>query len=115
MSSRFNPAPLLEEYGDASLVRELVQLFIDSASIQMDAITAAAARGDGPAVKAAAHRLRGALATFGAASAAQLSQTLESMGETGNLEGAEALAGELAAEVRDLCHGAAAWLSEHAA
>ena len=114
MSSRFNPAPLLEEYGDAALVRELAQLFIDSASSQMDAVTAAAARGDRPAVKAAAHRLRGALATFGATSATQLSQRLELMGEAGNLEGATEIAGELAAEVRDLCAGAAAWLSGQA-
>ena len=115
MSSRFNPAPLLEEYGDASLVRELAQLFIDSVSSQMEAVTEAAARGDAVGVKAAAHRLRGALATFGAVSATQLAQTLELMGESGNLEGAPALANELAVEVRDLCTGAAAWLSEHAA
>ncbi len=115
MRSPFNPGPLLEEYGDAALVRELTQLFIDSASSQMEAVTAAAARGDALAIKAAAHRLRGALSTFGAASATQLALTLESMSESGNLDGAGAVATALDDEVRELCKGAATWLSEHAA
>lgn len=105
----------MAEYGDESLVSELAQLFLETASSQMRAIRAAVERRDAHALKAAAHRLRGAVATFGAESAAELSLALESTATTGDFSGARDLAARLDAEMRAICDGAGSWLAEHAA
>ena len=111
----FNGPALLAEYGDEELVAELAQLFLDTAASQMEAIRGAVDRLDAAALKAAAHRLRGALATFGAVSATELSFALESQAATGDLSAAAELAARLDAEMQALCAGAGSWLAEHAA
>ena len=115
MTPRFDGNALLAEYGDESLVSELAQLFLQTASSQMTAIRGAVERRDAPALKTAAHRLRGAVATFGAESATRLSMALESTATAGDLSGALDLAAKLDAEMRAICDGAGSWLAEHAA
>ncbi|MEQ1575812.1 MAG: Hpt domain-containing protein [Vicinamibacterales bacterium] len=115
MAAQFNGNALLAEYGDESLVAELAQLFLESASSQMDAILGAVERNDAEALRAAAHRLRGAVATFGADSAAQWSYALESMATDGDLRGARDLASRLQVDMRSLCDGASAWVAGHIA
>ncbi len=115
MAAQFNGNALLAEYGDESLVAELAQLFLESASSQMDAILGAVERNDAEALRAAAHRLRGAVATFGAESAAQWSCALESMAANGDLRGARDLASHLQVDMRSLCDGASAWVAGHVA
>ena len=69
---------------------------------------------DGPALKAAAHKLKGSIATFGAARAVQLARGLELCGVSGDIDSARASGPELQDEVRALCASAQAWLSSQA-
>ena len=115
VTPRFNGTALMAEYGDAELVAELAQLFLETATSQMDAIRGAVERLDAAALKAAAHRLRGAVATFGAVSATELSFALESKAATGDLSTVQDLAATLDAEMKALCADAGSWLAEHAA
>lgn len=111
MAHEFDVAPLLAEYGDEDLVRELVGLFVDNSDDQLASLINGIARRDPGMVKAAAHRLRGSIATFGAPTSVQLAQQLETMGTTGNLEGADALATRFVVAVQQLCDDATTWLA----
>ena len=113
-TSQFDATPLLDEYGDVALVRELTQLFIENAKSGMADILAAIASSSGAALKQAAHKLRGSLLTFNAEPAVALARELELMGERGVLDGSEGVAADLAAHIDDLCVGATSWLAEHA-
>jgi HPt (histidine-containing phosphotransfer) domain-containing protein len=111
MAHEFDAAPLLAEYVDEALVRELVGLFVDNTGDQLASVINGIARRDPGMVKSAAHRLRGSISTFGAPTAVRLAQELETMGTTGNLEGADALANHFVVAVQQLCDDAAAWLA----
>lgn len=115
MKGSFDADAMIAEYGDETLVRELAQLFLDTAASQMDAVHVAVAAADGPALKASAHRLRGAVSTFGATAATEVAQRLEMLGLQNNLAPAADLAAQLDAEIQALCAGAQVWLVEHAA
>ena len=52
---------LLQEYGDETLVRDLARLLVDTTPAQIDAVRTAVGAGDGAALRAAAHKLRGSL------------------------------------------------------
>ena len=106
----FSAALLLEEYGDHALVRELAQLLIDTTPAQLDAIRTAVAAGDAASLRTAAHRLRGSLVAFGVPDAVETARTLEAMGESGELAGAEALSVALIDDVQSLRESARAWL-----
>ena len=111
MSGYFDVRALLEEYGDDMLVRELAQLLVENLPSQIEAIQSAVAAGDGPALRAAAHRLRGSLVPFGMAAAVEMARELESIGVSGALAGAQALSERLEQEVQLLRDGASAWLA----
>jgi HPt (histidine-containing phosphotransfer) domain-containing protein len=106
----FSATLLLEEYGDQGLVRELAQLLVDTTPGQLDAIAAAVTNGDAASLRIAAHRLRGSLVAFGVPDAVETARTLEAMGESGELTGAEALAAALTDDVQSLRESARAWL-----
>jgi HPt (histidine-containing phosphotransfer) domain-containing protein len=106
----FSATLLLEEYGDHGLVRELAQLLVDTTPGQLDAIRTAVTNGDATSLRAAAHRLRGSLVAFGVPDAVETARTLEAMGESGMLTGAEALSIALADDVQSLRASAKAWL-----
>ena len=110
----FDPASLLREFGDESLVRDLAKLLIETTPAQVDAVQAAVNRNDAAALRAAAHRLRGSIATFGMPAAVELARQLEAMGTAGDLNGADVLSRQLAADVQLLRDGAAAWLDSGA-
>lgn len=105
---------LLREYGDEGLVRDLAQLLVETAPAQVDALTRAVAAGDGQALRAAAHKLRGSIGPFGAQEAAETARQLELMAAEGQLSGADALSRELVAGVQLLCDSARAWLDSGA-
>ncbi len=107
----FDADALLAEYGDEELIAELVQLWLDQAAPQMQAIDAAIAAGDATGLKRAAHKMRGTIATFGAAEAVSVAEQLEAIGVSGACAGATALSAQLATHVRALCDGASAWLA----
>lgn len=106
----FDAVLLLREYGDEGLVRDLARLLVDTAPGQVDAVRHAVAAGDGKALRAAAHKLRGSVAPFGAADAVEMTRTLERMAAEGELSGADALSRALAADVQTLCDSARTWL-----
>jgi HPt (histidine-containing phosphotransfer) domain-containing protein len=74
--------------GDAGVLREVAALFLDSYPAELAALRAAVARGDGPAVRCAAHALKGSVSTFGAPEAVEAAGRLEEMGRAGDLGGA---------------------------
>ncbi|HEY3157711.1 MAG TPA: Hpt domain-containing protein [Vicinamibacterales bacterium] len=111
----FDAVLLLQEYGDEGLVRDLAQLLVDATPAQIDAVQTAVGAGDGAALRAAAHKLRGSLVVFGVPEAVEAARRLETMGATGNLAGADAVSRELVAGVQSLRESAKAWLDSGAA
>jgi HPt (histidine-containing phosphotransfer) domain-containing protein len=110
MPGTFDPQPLVAEYGDEALVRELAQLFVDNAESQLQNIFTAIDATDAVALRAGAHRLRGSVGTFGITAATELAQRLEHMGAAGTTAGARPFAEQLAESVRRFCAHASAWL-----
>ena len=106
----FDAMLLLQEYGDEGLVRDLAQLLIDTTPAQIDAVQSAVGAGDGVALRAAAHKLRGSIVAFGMPQAVETARKLEAMGAAGDLAGADALSHELADAVQSLRASAKAWL-----
>ena len=111
----FDAALLLQEYGDEGLVRDLARLLVDTTPAQIDAVQTAVGAGDGAALRAAAHKLRGSLVAFGVPDAVEAARKLEAMGAAGNLAGADVLSRELVAGVQSLRESARAWLDAGAA
>ena len=111
----FDPRALLDQYGDETLVRELAQLLIETVPLQVDAVRSAVAAADGPALRAAAHKLRGSIGPFGMPQAVETARQLEAMATAGSLDGADSLSRALAADVQSLRDSAKAWLEAGAA
>jgi CheY-like chemotaxis protein len=105
-------ARLLERVGgDRKALAELVRIFEEDAPKQVARIRKAIGEGDGAALRAAAHALKGAVSNFAAPPATEAALRLQKMGEAGQLAGAEdaldlverqigALLASLAAEIR---------------
>jgi HPt (histidine-containing phosphotransfer) domain-containing protein len=66
--------------GDAELLREIADLFLDDYPNVLVELRAAAERGDAKAVERTAHSLKGSVANFGARSAVDAAFRIESMG-----------------------------------
>jgi signal transduction histidine kinase/CheY-like chemotaxis protein/HPt (histidine-containing phosphotransfer) domain-containing protein len=88
--------------GDRLLLAELVNAFLQTHPVQMQAIDAALERGEGSAVVRAANTLRGSIGTFGAAQAVQVLGRLEVLGGLGDLAAARQVRGELEREMARL-------------
>lgn len=71
--------------GDAELLKEIAQLFIEDYPKAMDDIREAAGRGDAKGLERSAHGLKGSVANFGAADAVNAAKTLETMGRAQQL------------------------------
>lgn len=86
--------------GDWELLREGVGLFMEhDYPRHMEALAQGFAQRDARAVKAAAHGMKGALASFGGRPARDVAQRIEMMGREGKLDGAQSVLAELEAEV----------------
>jgi HPt (histidine-containing phosphotransfer) domain-containing protein len=109
----FNPRILLDEYGDEALVRDLARLLVETVPVQVDAVRSAVSARDGSALRAAAHKLRGSIVTFGVPDTVDTARRLETMGASGDLDGADTLVPQLAADVQSLCTSAKAWLDSN--
>jgi len=83
--------------GDQELLAEIVELFVGESPRMMAAVDRAVASSDAAALRLAAHTLKGSASVFGAQHAVELSFELESMGDAGELTGAE----EILALLRD--------------
>jgi PAS domain S-box-containing protein len=85
-------AELLGRFGgDVAVVNEVLGLLLDSAPSLMDSLRTAVAQRDHVATAAAAHSLRGALATIGAGGAAEIAASLEHAARNGQSLEAAAL------------------------
>ena len=109
----FDPRALLDEYGDEALVRELAKLLVETVPLQVDRVRSAVDARDGSALRAAAHKLRGSIASFGVPDTVDTARQLEAMGACGDLGSAHTLVPQLAADVQSLCTSAKAWLDSH--
>ena len=85
--------------GDRELLREVIELFLDHYPTELTKLTAAVEQQDTPAVRAAAHTLKGEAAQLGLEKARDLAYQLEVMGRDDQLSGAEAALAELQAEM----------------
>ncbi len=74
-------AKLQEVYlGDRDFLLEVVDVFLIHRDSQVDEIVVAAKTGDPLTIAKAAHKLKGALVTIGAAAAADAARTIEHLG-----------------------------------
>lgn len=75
--------------GDADLLREVVQLFLETCPSQMAEVHSSLLRKDAAALQCAAHALKGSVSIFGAQAAFEAAKRLESLARAGNLAQAE--------------------------
>lgn len=80
----------LNEVGQPDVVEEVLGLFTHEAPKRLDAIAAAISGGDARALQRAAHTLKGAAGTIGAAALSTLCRGLEEMGRQQTLDEAAA-------------------------
>jgi PAS domain S-box-containing protein len=78
----------LGEGGNGALVGQLVDTYVDQTPGQLAALGEALERGDAPAVKAAAHALRGSSSSLGATRLTALCGELEELASSDSLHGA---------------------------
>lgn len=78
--------------GDASILGELLTLFESDANRLLQDLASALAAGNAPAVREAAHAIKGGAANLGAKPLADLCYQVEQKGRGGNLDGAAELA-----------------------
>ena len=70
--------------GDPELVRELIDLYVESTDSQLPALEEAVSSGDGEASRSVAHGIKGASAAMGAEEAAEAFRQLEVLGRGGD-------------------------------
>ena len=87
--------------GDADLLRELCQIFLEESPKFLQKLRQALVDGDPEAVLQAAHNLKGELSYLGAGSASQIARRLEDMGDDKDLSQAVET---LASLERELAH-----------
>ena len=75
--------------GDADLLKEVVELFLDDYPSTFERIKAAVASRDAKALEHQAHSLKGSVSTFGANRAFEAAFALEKQGRSGDLSGVE--------------------------
>jgi len=89
----------MDEAADFGLLEEVVDLLSRDTPPRLAQMRQAVAAGDAPALRQAAHALKGSAATVGATAMAAISAQLEELGRTGQMDGAGALLDELSDEV----------------
>jgi HPt (histidine-containing phosphotransfer) domain-containing protein len=77
--------------GDAAVLAELIDSFLEDAPKLLTTLRQASQKGDVAGVRLAAHSLKSNAADFGAMHFSNLCKELEQLGKAGNLEGATAL------------------------
>ncbi len=76
---------LREDLGDAALLRQVIAAFLERAPSTLAELRDAAARGDTPAVLAAAHAMKGTSATLGARALSERCAELERLARAGSV------------------------------
>lgn len=85
--------------GDAELLKELAQLFLEESARMLAELRAASQRADVKTIERTAHGLKGAVANFGACAATEAALRLEQLGREGNLAEVESALATLEAEL----------------
>ena|SRR5579864_510534 len=75
--------------GDADLLREVIELFLDDYPQAIEGIRSAVAAHDATALEHQAHSLKGSVSTFGARRAFEAALALEKQGRSKDLSGVE--------------------------
>ena len=88
--------------GDRDLLRKLVETFLEQRASALAELREAERRNDVQALARAAHRIRGTVTLFRAATASELARSLEEMAEQGDLPRARGLLVRLAEEMEHL-------------
>ena len=91
----------LAAMGEAAipLIQRAMDNFVSGTDENLEAIRGAVASADAPALRSAAHRLKGSAANLGALRVAELALELEGLGETGQLMEAACVVDDLASEL----------------
>lgn len=82
---------LLSTGGDSSLLKELVELFLEIAPPQLASLATAVAAGDAETVRQEAHSLKGSAGALGATAIRDLAAEIEVVSTQGPLESAVSL------------------------
>jgi len=88
--------------GDTTLADELAALFLGESSEHMSRISSAVNNSDGPALKFAAHALKGSAASLTARAVAVIAGRLEEIGVAGDMKAAKRAFAELENEMAAL-------------
>jgi HPt (histidine-containing phosphotransfer) domain-containing protein len=88
----------LERGGALNLFEEMIQLYFQDAAKLKGEIEEAATRGDGAALRRAAHTFKSTSALVGALGLSELCKELERMGREGNIENIEGVLAEVERE-----------------
>jgi HPt (histidine-containing phosphotransfer) domain-containing protein len=88
----------LSALGEEDL-RDLIDVYFEDVATQLERLRAAVANGDAEALAAAAHRVKGASLSIGAARVASLASELEVAGKANDLGGCDALLATFASEL----------------
>jgi PAS domain S-box-containing protein len=96
------PGVLKAFENDWGFFADVVDVFFSDYPRQLENLRTSAQRQDAATFRRAAHSLKGMLRNFQAEASADKAFRLESMGQSGNLDGAELLIEELATEVKHL-------------
>jgi CheY-like chemotaxis protein len=89
--------------GDPELLADISRLFVTHSPEMMQALHAAAANGNGPAMASAAHALKGSIGNFTQGRPFEVARSLEKTAEAGDVAAARAAIPELEREVGKLC------------
>jgi two-component system sensor histidine kinase/response regulator len=100
---------------DPELLAEVILVFIEEAHLTLASVGRAIADQRSPDLATSAHRLKGSLATMGAAGAAETARVLEVMGREGEFAGATAVYERLTGQVAATCECLRTWKGQRAA
>jgi HPt (histidine-containing phosphotransfer) domain-containing protein len=87
---------------DLDLLREMIDLFLDSSPLLMAELEVGVERRDCQTIERTAHALKGAMQSLAAAPAAQAAMRVEELGRAGNLQCVESAMQDLKCEFRRL-------------
>ena len=96
------PVALNRMGGDEDVFSELVAIFLTEGPKSLARVQRGVSSGDPKAITEAAHALKGSLSILAANDAVDAAQTVETLGRSGDLQGAQEAAAALAVEVRRL-------------
>jgi len=98
--------------GDTEMLRELIEVFVEDAPAQVEAITEAVKAGDPALVRRTAHTFKGSVGNMGAPALTEKAFALEKMGRDDALEEAPALERQLREQAEALLSALRKWLAD---